>query len=52
MTTIPHDLTSGSTRLLQGLLRCDTQSPPGNEVRAAEFIRQELAKHEIPCEFL
>lgn len=52
MRTIPETLTSESIRLLQGLLRCDTQSPPGNEIRAAEYIRQELAKHDIECEFL
>lgn len=52
MSRIPETLTSEATRLLQGLLRCDTQSPPGNEIRAAEFIREELAKHDIECEFL
>lgn len=52
MRNIPDMLTSESIRLLQGLLRCDTQSPPGNEIRAAEFIRDELAKHGIECEFL
>lgn len=52
MITLPQDLTQESIRLLQGLLRCDTQSPPGNEARAAAFIRAELAKHDIPCEFL
>lgn len=52
MRKIPDTLTSESIRLLQGLLRCDTQSPPGNEIRAAEFIRDELARHDIPCDFL
>lgn len=52
MRNIPDTLTSESIRLLQGLLRCDTQSPPGNEIRAAEFIREELAKHDIDCDFL
>lgn len=52
MTVIPEDLKSESIRLLQGLLRCDTQSPPGNEIRAAEFIRDELTKHDIRCDFL
>lgn len=52
MTMIPANLTSESIRLLQGLLRCDTQSPPGNEIIAAEFIRTELTKHDIPSEFL
>lgn len=52
MRTIPDTLASESIRLLQGLLRCDTQSPPGNEVRAAKFIADELAKHDIPCDLL
>lgn len=52
MRNIPDTLASESIRLLQGLLRCDTQSPPGNEIRAAEFVREELAKHDIPCELL
>lgn len=52
MRNIPDNLRSESIRILQALLRCDTQSPPGNEIRAAEFIRSELARHDIPCEFL
>ncbi len=52
MITIPPDLAQESVRLLQRLIQRDTQSPPGNEARAAEFIRAELAKHDIPCEFL
>lgn len=52
MRNIPDTLRDHAISILQGLLRCDTQSPPGNEIRAAEFIRDELAKYDIPCEFL
>lgn len=48
----PDTLTSEAVRLLQGLIRCDTQNPPGNEIRAAEFIRDELAAHGIKCDLL
>ncbi|MCO5219739.1 MAG: M20/M25/M40 family metallo-hydrolase [Thermomicrobiales bacterium] len=33
-------------------MRADTQSPPGNEIRAAEIIRDELARHDIPSQLL
>lgn len=52
MTSLPTNLGSESIRILQALLRTDTQSPPGNEIRAAEVIRAELANHDIECEFL
>jgi len=32
----------------QGLLRTDTQSPPGNEIRAVEYLKQVLDKEGIP----
>lgn len=37
---------------LQELLRCDTQSPPGNEIRAAEYIRTALADAGIESTFV
>lgn len=49
---IPETLGSESIRLLQALLRADTQSPPGNEIRAAEIIRDELATHDISSQML
>ncbi|MCA9834483.1 MAG: M20/M25/M40 family metallo-hydrolase [Thermomicrobiales bacterium] len=52
MTTIPENLGNESIRMLQALLRTDTQSPPGNEIRSAEVIREELAAHGIESEFL
>ncbi|HEX6724459.1 MAG TPA: hypothetical protein VF073_04385, partial [Gaiella sp.] len=38
------------TELLQELLRLDTVNPPGNETRAAEFLRDYLAANGIGCE--
>lgn len=32
----------------QGLLRTDTSSPPGNEIRAVEYLKQVLDKNQIP----
>lgn len=49
---LPETLGNESIRLLQALLRADTQSPPGNEIRAAEIIRDELARHDIPSQLL
>lgn len=48
----PSKLSESSLRHLQGLLRCDTQSPPGNEIRAAEYIKGALAEAGIDCTFL
>ena len=52
VVTAPPTLRESSIRLLQGLLRCDTQSPPGNEIRAAEYIRGALAEAGIDCTFV
>ncbi len=32
----------------QGLLKADTSSPPGNEIRAVEYLEQVLDKNKIP----
>ena len=45
-------LRDAATRHLQALVRCDTQSPPGNEIRAAEYIRSALADAGIESEFM
>jgi len=37
---------------LQNLLRCNTQSPPGNERIAAEYIKGALAEEGIDCTFV
>ncbi|MCO5216511.1 MAG: M20/M25/M40 family metallo-hydrolase [Thermomicrobiales bacterium] len=49
---LPETLGNESIRLLRALLRADTQSPPGNEIRAAEIIRDELARHDITSQLL
>jgi acetylornithine deacetylase/succinyl-diaminopimelate desuccinylase-like protein len=41
-----------ATVLLQGLLRLNTVSPPGNETIAAELLRDYLAASDIPCELV
>ncbi|HEX4746689.1 MAG TPA: M20/M25/M40 family metallo-hydrolase [Gaiellaceae bacterium] len=38
------------TALLQTLLRLDTVNPPGNETRAAELLREYLARNGVECE--
>jgi acetylornithine deacetylase/succinyl-diaminopimelate desuccinylase-like protein len=50
-----HDLSTlreSAVRHLQELIRRDTQSPPGNEIRAAEYIRDALAEAGIESEFM
>jgi acetylornithine deacetylase/succinyl-diaminopimelate desuccinylase-like protein len=39
-------------RLLKDLIRIDTSNPPGNETRAAEFIREILAREGISSEII
>ena len=38
------------TEVLQGLIRIDTTNPPGNETAAAEYLRDYLEPHGVPCE--
>lgn len=35
---------------LRSLLQLDTRNPPGNEIRAAEYLRNVLEREGIPCE--
>jgi acetylornithine deacetylase/succinyl-diaminopimelate desuccinylase-like protein len=37
---------------LRAILRLDTRNPPGNEVRAAEYIRDVLEREGIECEIV
>lgn len=39
-------------RLFQGLLRIDTTNPPGNEGRAAEFLKAQFEKNDVDCEVI
>ena len=39
-----------AVQILQGLIRLDTSNPPGNETRAAEYIKSILDKEGIPSE--
>jgi len=41
-----------ATRLFQGLIRIDTTNPPGNEGKAAEYLKAWFEKHGIDCEVL
>lgn len=45
-------LREAAIRHLQALIRCDTQSPPGNEIVAAEYIRSALAEAGIESTFM
>src|SRR5262245_52482892 len=37
-------------RHYQAVLRIDTQNPPGNETKAAEYVKQALEKEGIPAQ--
>jgi len=39
-------------RLFQGLIRIDTTNPPGNEGKAAEYLKAHFEKNGIDCEVL
>jgi acetylornithine deacetylase/succinyl-diaminopimelate desuccinylase-like protein len=39
-------------RLLQDLIRIDTSNPPGNETKAAEFLKGVLDREKIPSEIV
>lgn len=52
MSITSSDLQESAVHHLQELLRCDTQSPPGNEVRAAEYIRKALADVGVETTFV
>jgi acetylornithine deacetylase/succinyl-diaminopimelate desuccinylase-like protein len=39
-------------RLFQGLIRIDTTNPPGNEGKAAEFLKEQFEKNDVECEVL
>ena len=41
-----------ATRYLVGLTRIDTTNPPGNETRAAEYLKGVAGEEGIPCEVL
>jgi acetylornithine deacetylase/succinyl-diaminopimelate desuccinylase-like protein len=41
-----------AVRTLQGLIRIDTSNPPGNETKAAEYLKAILDKEGIPSEIL
>jgi acetylornithine deacetylase/succinyl-diaminopimelate desuccinylase-like protein len=46
----PATMRAEVTELLQRLIRLDTVSPPGNETRAAELLRDYLAASGVGCE--
>src|SRR5690349_1132672 len=37
---------------LRDILRIDTRNPPGNEIQAAEYLREVLQREEIACEIV
>jgi acetylornithine deacetylase/succinyl-diaminopimelate desuccinylase-like protein len=39
-------------RLFQGLIRIDTTNPPGDEGKAAEFLKQQFEKDDVECDVL
>lgn len=49
-TTSLQDLQNECVRHLQALIRLDTSNPPGNEILAVEYIRQQLAEAGIDAE--
>src|SRR5918997_1815505 len=49
-TTSLQDLQDECVRHLQALIRLDTSNPPGNEIIAVEYIRQQLAEVGLSAE--
>jgi acetylornithine deacetylase/succinyl-diaminopimelate desuccinylase-like protein len=47
----PEDLDE-TIKLFQGLIRIDTTNPPGNEGRAAEYLKMHFDSNGIDCEVL
>lgn len=47
-----EDFESELLNILKGLIRIDTSNPPGNEIRAAEYIKNILETEEIPVKVL
>ncbi len=49
-----EDISPGdrATRYVTDLLRLDTTNPPGNETRAAEYLKRVADQYEIPAELL
>src|SRR5437764_15323094 len=43
-------LENETMRHYQAVLRIDTQNPPGNETKAAEYVKQVLEKEGIPAQ--
>jgi acetylornithine deacetylase/succinyl-diaminopimelate desuccinylase-like protein len=47
-----HALNEGCIAHLQNLIRLDTSNPPGNEILAAHYIRQQLEVAGVSCEIV
>jgi acetylornithine deacetylase/succinyl-diaminopimelate desuccinylase-like protein len=41
-----------TVNLFQGLVRIDTTNPPGNEGKAAEFLKEQFEKNGVECEVI
>ena len=39
-------------KLFQGLIRIDTTNPPGNEGKAAEFLKHQFEMNDVECEMI
>jgi len=50
-TTSPTELAE-AVNLLQGLIRIDTTNPPGNEGRAAEYLKTRFESNGIDCDVI
>ncbi len=49
---VAPQLTGNTRQYLAGLVRRDTSNPPGNETRAANYLKEVADKWGIPCELL
>jgi len=49
---VAPQLTGNTRQYLAGLVRRDTSNPPGNETRAAKYLKEVADKWGIPCELL
>src|SRR5204863_32532 len=47
-----HAARDEAVRILQDLIRIDTSNPPGNETKAAEYLKALLEREQIPGEIV
>src|SRR5437588_7252088 len=52
VSAYPQELSQSAVQLLTALVKIDTSNPPGNEIKAAEYIRNVLKSEGIDSEIV